>query len=102
VVVWEAFSRRGVFTVIFRFAGRFFPWRRGGALVLIAVATMAYGCGSSNDGSHAPTSGGGKLVKQVKEEDLYRYEGTGKAKRKVAISRQERVKLLHEAAKKSE
>jgi hypothetical protein len=88
--------------VILSFFSTFFPWRRVGALVVVAVATTAYGCGSSNDGTRGPATGGrGELAKQLKDEDLYKYEGTGKAKRKVEISRRERVKLLHDAANKS-
>jgi hypothetical protein len=38
----------------------------------------------------------------IPEDQLYKYEGTGAAKHKVDISRRERIKLLHEAAKKAD
>jgi hypothetical protein len=93
---------RGVSTVILSFVSRSSPWRRLSALAAVAVATMAYGCGSSTDtGRGAAPKDGTDLADQLKEEDLYRYVGTGAAKHKESISRRERVKLLHEAAKKA-
>ena len=53
------------------------------------------------DRVHADAKSSGKLAKNVlKPEQLYRYEGEGTAKRKVEISRQERIKLIREAAEK--
>jgi len=91
--------------VIWSFVSRFDLCRRAGALVLLTLATVAYGCGSSGktEASRQSESNVGKTPdERLKSEDLYRYEGTGKEKRKVAISRRERVKLLHEAAKNPE
>jgi hypothetical protein len=69
-------------------------------LFLVGAATMTYGCGSS-----APTvsdTAGKNPAKKLNPDQLYKWEGTGAAKRKVEISRRERVKLLHEAAEKSD
>jgi len=85
--------------VILSFVSRFGPCRAAGWLVLVALATVAYGCGSSQQPGASESKG---LAKQLNPEDLYRYEGEGQAKRKVPISRRERVKLLHDAANKSE
>jgi hypothetical protein len=86
--------------VILSFVSRFGLCRRAGALVLAALATVAYGCGSSEPTGAASAESKG-LDKQLNREDLYRYEGTGTAKRKVEIPRRERVKLLHDAANKA-
>jgi hypothetical protein len=86
--------------VIVSVVGRFGLYRRAGALVLLTLATVAYGCGSS-----VPTesvSAGKNPAKLIPEDQLYKYEGTGAAKHKVDISRRERIKLLHEAAKKAD
>jgi len=67
------------------------------------LATLSPGCGSSQ--SIEPPKGTAVLPgpdKLLKPEDLYRYEGEGTAKRKVAIGRKERRQLLHDAAKKTE
>jgi hypothetical protein len=74
-------------------------WRRGSALVLLALAWVAFGCGSSQQTGSSASNPGKTAEDLVKPEDLYRYEGTGKAKRKVAVSRRERMKVLHEATK---
>jgi len=80
------------------FVSRFGLSKAAGCLVLVALAIVAYGCGSSEQPGASESKG---LAKQLKPEDLYRYEGEGKEKRKVPISRRERVKLLHDAANKS-
>jgi hypothetical protein len=93
-------SEVGVFNVISSFVtglgrGRCFGW-----FAIVVLAAVAGGCGPTNSaGTSSETSGAAKLVK---EEDLYTYEGKGAAKRKVEVSRRERVKLIHEAAKKSD
>jgi hypothetical protein len=74
--------------------------RRWGAIALLAIAGFVSGCGSSQSGQTG--SSGKSLVEKVNQDDLYRYEGKGKAKRKEEVSRRERVKLLHEAGNKSE
>jgi hypothetical protein len=72
------------------------PYRRAGALGLVTLATVVYGCGSSvHEATTSRTAGGAKLLKP---EDYYRYEGEGRNKKKVALSRQEKNKLLHDAA----
>jgi hypothetical protein len=76
--------------------------KRGVALALLALATVAGGCGSSDSSGKPGGSASKSLEDKVNPDDLYRYEGKGKAKKKVEVSRQERVKLLHEAAKKAE
>lgn len=74
--------------------GGFRPWRRAGAFVPIILAALSFGCGS--DSEQVGTA------KEVKEEERYRYEGTGKAKQKVLIRRkEERFKELREKAKES-
>ena len=76
--------------------------RRVVVLGLPVLASVASGCGSSVPSGQPGGSAGKSLEDKVNPDDLYRYEGKGKAKRKVEVSRRERVKLLHEAAKKSE
>jgi hypothetical protein len=81
--------------VIWSFRSNLGSYRRAGALVLITLATIASGCGSSGT---AETNVAGKSYKHVlKEDQLYKYEGQGKAKRKVELSHRERVELLREA-----
>jgi hypothetical protein len=76
---------------------------RTGASVLILLAVIMSGCGSSETIGSPDAKSSGKLASQVlKPEQLYKYEGEGKAKRKVEISRDERIKLLREAAKQEE
>lgn len=71
------------------------PYRRAAASVVIVLAAIASGCGSSDP---ANGNAAGKSPKQLlKDEQLYTYEGSGSAKRKVPIDRRERVKLLREA-----
>jgi hypothetical protein len=82
-----------------------FLFRRAGAsvLIMLAVAVITSGCGSSGSIGSPDAKSSGKLAKNVlKPEQLYKYEGEGTAKRKVEISRQERIKLLREAAEKTE
>ena len=62
------------------------------------MATVVYGCGSSGQGGAGGDSGTAGGAKFLKPEDYYRYEGEGKAKKKVALTRQEKNKLLHDAA----
>jgi hypothetical protein len=72
----------------------FRAWRCARALFLIILAALAFGCGSSQDKVGT--------AKEVKEEERYRYEGTGKAKQKTLIRRkEERLKELREKAKES-
>ena len=66
------------------------------------LAVIASGCGSSVPTGQPGGTASKSLEDRVNPDDLYRFEGNGKAKRKVEVSRRERVKLLHEAAKKSE
>jgi hypothetical protein len=75
-------------------------WRRAAALVLFALAVAASGCGSSEQ-TQSPGGTGTGPAGSLKQEDLYRYEGTGAAKKKVMISRKERVKLIREAREKA-
>jgi hypothetical protein len=75
------------------------PRRRAGALLLLAVTLCSSGCGSSDQNGWSGVQG---TAKEQKVEDLYRYEGTGKAKRKTRIRREtERFKELLEADKKN-
>jgi hypothetical protein len=89
--------------VISRFVNGFDSFRRSGALVLFVLATLAQGCGWSQ---HTEASSGTGVMagpdKLLKAEDLYRYEGQGKAKRKVALGRRERRQLLQKVSKKAE
>jgi hypothetical protein len=81
-----------------RSVGASYLWRRALALTVAVVVGMAYGCGPSNT---PPPDSGGARAKLLKEEDLYKYVGEGKAKRKEAISLREKAKLLREAEKKA-
>jgi hypothetical protein len=74
-------------------------YRRGSAPLLISLAVVSCGCGSSERTS---TSAGEGSSKVLKAEDYYRYEGEGKDRKKVALSRQEKNKLRHDAVNKSE
>jgi hypothetical protein len=91
--------------VISRVVNGFDPCRRAGALVVLILAVVASGCGSTeqNDKSNGTRTGVAiGADKLLKPQDRYRYEGAGTERRKVEISRKERVKLLHEAAKKAD
>jgi hypothetical protein len=67
-------------------------WQSAGVVVPLMLAALSSGCGSGQN--LTGTS------KELKEEERYRYEGTGKAKQKVLIRRkEERVKELRDAAK---
>jgi hypothetical protein len=88
--------------MIWSFVNRFELCRRGGVLVLLALALLAFGCGSSEQ-TATPTQNAGKTdLGAWKPDDLYRIEGSGRNKRKVAVSRRERMKAVHEAAKNPE
>jgi hypothetical protein len=89
--------------VIVSVVSRFGFCRRAAAMLLVALATAAYGCGSSlvSTDTAVAASGGKAPSELLKPEQLWKYETTGKAKRKVPISRRERVKLLHEALQKT-
>jgi hypothetical protein len=82
--------------VIVSIVSKFGWYRRAGALVLLALATVAYGCGSSGDRSVGSARPAGE---PLKPEQLYKYEGEGGAKRKVDLSRRERMELRNGAAK---
>jgi hypothetical protein len=74
----------------------------GYVVVPVMLAAVASGCGSSVPSGQPGGDSAKSLEDKVNPDDLYRYEGKGKAKRKVEVSRRERVKLLHEASKKAE
>jgi hypothetical protein len=59
--------------------------RRLGAFVLVGLSMMTSGCGSSEG-----TQQGSTPKAAVKEEDLYKYVGEGKAKKKVGLTSRER------------
>jgi hypothetical protein len=68
------------------------------ALVLLVLVLGSPGCGSSRDDLSRGVQG---TAKERPDEERYQYEGTGKAKQKTLIRRQdERLKQLKEAAKK--
>jgi len=59
--------------------GTFGTYQRVGALILVTLATVVYGCGGSGDvESVVPPTSSVKL----KAEDFYRYEGEGANKKK--------------------
>jgi hypothetical protein len=66
------------------------------SLMLTGLSFAVSGCDSEKE-IQTGVPGAAKLLK---EEDLYRYEGTGTAKKKVMISMDERRKLLLEAGEK--
>jgi hypothetical protein len=80
-------------------------YRCCGASVLVVLATVACGCGSSGlTSSSNPVDAklAGKAPSDLLRPDqMYKYEGTGTAKRKVEISRKERMKLMREAVEKA-
>ncbi len=59
----------------------------------------AFGCGGSGGDTKTGVPGAAKLLK---EEDLYKYQGTGKNKQKMPVDTNERLRLLREAGKKIE
>jgi hypothetical protein len=83
--------------VIVSFENKLGLCRRAGALMLIALATLAYGCGASEQTAQGPPKA---PRKSLKEDDLYRWEGEGKAKRKVYLNPSEIENLLIERAKR--
>ena len=84
------------------FVSRFVPYRRAGAVVLVALAAATFGCGggSNDQGATDPNVKTKKLVDLVPPEQLYRWEGEGTAKRKVELDRKERGRLRREALAK--
>jgi hypothetical protein len=88
---WGAISQMG------RHIERFFP--KSVALSALGLVLLGvFGCGSETE-TKTGVPGSAKLLK---EEDMYKYEGEGKNKRKVLIDMNERRKLLREAGKKIE
>jgi hypothetical protein len=92
--------------VIVSFGSKLGPCRRVGASVLLLLATVANGCGSPGP-TESTNPADAKLVGKSPAELLtpdqrYRYEGTGTAKRKVEISRKERIKLMRDAVEKGQ
>jgi len=79
--------------------GKFGTYQRAGALILVTLATVVYGCGSSERTESAGPSGPSV---NLKPEDYYHYEGEGVNKKKVSLDRREKRKLRFEAAKKAE
>ncbi len=83
---------------------KFSLYRRVGALALLTVATVSFGCGSAemtSASNPADAALAGKTPEQVlKPEQMYKYEGEGAEKRKVDLSRSELRKLMREAVKK--
>ena len=79
--------------MISRLVSKFNLYRRVGALALLSVATLSYGCGSAemtSASNPADAELAGKTPEDVlKPEQMYRYEGEGAAKRKVELSRSE-------------
>jgi hypothetical protein len=86
--------------VILFLRGNPVPYRRAGALVLLTLATVVYGCGSSGSSNPADGKASGTAPEQLlKDEQLYKYVGEGKDKHKEAISIRERARLIREAKK---
>jgi hypothetical protein len=74
-------------------------YRVAGALFLFSLVVAAFGCGSSPTGTVFAQGGAKGTAELLKPEQRWKIEGAGKDKRKVQISRRERVRLLHEAQK---
>jgi hypothetical protein len=64
-------------------------------LSALVTASIPPGCGSSEY-----TEGGRPVTVKLKPEDIYKWEGKGKAKRKVGLDLHERKKLRAEMAAK--
>ena len=93
-------SLPGVCTVNSRPFGWFLRWQCPVALAVAALAAGAEGCGPSTVPSRPDA--GGATAKKLKDEDLY-TKGTGTANKKSEpVSRRDRVKMLHDAAKNSD
>jgi hypothetical protein len=69
------------------------------SLATAAMVAATTSCGPSDDTVVKGIPGSSKLLK---EEDMYRYSGTGKAKTKVFLTPQERRALRYERAKEAE
>jgi len=76
--------------------GKFGTYQRAGALIVVTLVTVVYGCGSSTD-----TESVVKSANSVKldPEELYRYEGEGANKTKVSLDRREKRKARFDKAK---
>jgi hypothetical protein len=74
----------------------------GGLVRAVAVLTVAfliagYGCGSGNEDGQVSLASKNRASKDtLTKADLYRYEGEGRAKRKIALSTTEINKVLYE------
>ncbi len=76
-------------------------YRHAGATAALLLATATCGCGSSGSTNPVDAKLEGKSVAELlTPEQEYKYEGTGKNRRKVQISRRERMKLIRESASK--
>jgi hypothetical protein len=88
--------------VIVNFVSKFDMCRRVGWLVLLSLASGAYGCGSGNPTSTEARQDGVSAEKRLKSDELYRYEGSGSQKRKIEVSGKALFKQLREASKKAQ
>jgi hypothetical protein len=91
-------TQREVSIVIANRVGRVNLCRRTGTLLLISLAVVMSGCGSSQP---TGSTGSDKVARQLKDEDLYHYVGTGANKKKVVTTRKQRTELLREAREKA-
>jgi hypothetical protein len=85
--------------VIVESSSRFRFFRTFGSLGLVILGGVAFGCGSSSSSrTSMPTSKA--LNEPLPPEKLEKWVGEGETKHKEAISREERLKLIHEASQK--
>jgi hypothetical protein len=95
----SSFSDAGVIIVIVESSSRFGFFRTFGSLSLVILGGVAFGCDSSSSSrTSMPTT---KVLKEpLPPEKLEKWVGEGATKHKEAISREERLKLIHEASQK--
>lgn len=65
---------------------------------VLMAGTLPAGCGSSGQGVTRGTPNGASLLT---EDDEYKYVGKGKARHKVALTRQERMRKIRERERAS-
>jgi hypothetical protein len=89
----------GVMTVSPASAARPGSRLRAFAAAVLAASVLSSGCGSS---TREVTGGTPSAAKLLKSEDMYKYVGKGRAKKKVMIDLREKKRLLRAAAKRQE
>jgi hypothetical protein len=80
-------------------SNKYAPIRTFASLALVILANVVCGCDSSPSNTTMPTTK--VLDKPLPQEKLEKWVGEGAAKHKEPLSREEKLKMLHEMSKKS-